>query len=188
MDLHFIYGTEDCNNNWIICVSFYSPNNPSDVPKVTFRGPILLGFLFYVVVALNVVGYILISFQVNWKASTRNRTALLFSLISVLLFVIVISAMVCFFSNSSDSPKLVMESPSGDGVCTIQVYSNNFSIFEGLDADVYVEWADNPGRKVFLTKIEGSYQLSINWVGNDKVSINGQSFLLRDGIIQKIVS
>ena len=40
----------------------------------------------------------------------------------------------------------------------------------------------------FLTKIEGSYQLSINWVGNDKVSINGQSFLLRDGIIQKIVS
>lgn len=93
--------------------------------------------------------------------------------------------MVCFFSNSSDSPKLVMESPSGDRVCTIQVYSNHFSIFEGLDADVYVEWADNPGRKVFLTKIEGSYQLSINWVGNDKVSINGQSFLLRDGIIQR---
>ena len=157
-------------------------------PKVTFRGPMILGFLFYVVVALNVVGYILISFQVNWKATTRNRAALLFSLISVLLFVIAISAMVCFFSNSSDSPKLVMESPSVDGVCTIQVYSNHFSIFEGLDADVYVEWADNPGRKVFLTKIEGSYQLSINWVGNDKVSINGQSFLLRDGIIQKIVS
>lgn len=67
-------------------------------PKVTFRGPMILGFLFYVVVALNVVGYILISFQVNWKATTRNRAALLFSLISVLLFVIAISAMVCFLA------------------------------------------------------------------------------------------
>lgn len=134
-------------------------------------------------VIINGVIYLMLGFQIHWERVTRNRVANVCTLVTLFLFVIVISGSLIMFSNPSGDPKLMMTSTSSDGTCTIQVYETEFNIFEGFDADVYVKWADRSEDKEHIMEIKNSYQMRISWVDNDQVTINGQVFVVQDGKI-----
>lgn len=92
------------------------------------------------------------------------------------------------FSSPSGTSKPVMESSSSDGSCTIQIYKTDFSIWEGYDGEVYVEWSDRPGEKELIMEIENSYQMQISWYGNERVTVNGQTFFIEDREIRQSTS
>ena len=152
--------------------------------------PILV-FLILVPVGwgmMNIMFYLILSFQVHWKQTVRNRIATIFSFVTLLIFVLVLVYIFLFFSSPSGTPKPVMESSSSDGSCTIQIYTTDFSLWEGYDGEVYVEWSDRPGEKELIMEIENSYQMQISWYGNERVTVNGQTFFIEDREIHQSTS
>lgn len=134
---------------------------------------------------MSLICYLILSFQTHWEQAARNRVANIFSLATLLLVIVVLIGTFFFFSGSSETPRPAMESSTRDGSCTIQIYKTDFSFWEGYDGEVYVEWTDHPGEKERIMEIENSYQMQISWFGDERVTINGQVFLIEDGEIRR---
>lgn len=150
--------------------------------SVEIENPVVMVLLMLFGLGIsNLTVYLILGFQVNWKAKTRNLMANLCSVVTVIVLAAVLIFSAVASASSAGEPKLIMESSPYDESCTVKVYRTNFDFLKGQDADIYFEMNNGEGEERLIAQLYEEHEIKLIWLDNRNFRINNQRYTVRDG-------
>ena len=143
-----------------------------------------VGFLILGIgwVLFNLLAYLLISIQVQLAPRTRSLLATIFSGVSLVLFVAVITVNL-FLQSTLGEPRVVMEHDFPGTGYSVEFVETDFDFFQGQDIEMYL--VENGERKELVETFTDLHTLSLVGLDDTRFRLNGKIYQLLDGELRR---
>lgn len=143
-----------------------------------------VGFLILGIgwVLFNLLAYLLISIQVQLAPRTRSLLATIFSGVSLVLFVAVITVNL-FLQSTLGEPRVVMEHDFPGTGYSVEFVETDFDFFQGQDIEMYL--VENGERKELVETFTDLHTLSLVGLDDTRFRLNGKIYQLVDGELRR---